>query len=289
MSFLSNNWWVLTSNIKSQPQPQGIASSSAAERPRQRKLGNHLLPWLPIRNPQCKYYWITCTYMAVSENSGSPQNGWLIMENPVKMDDLGVPLFLETPIYVHTVDGWEILPVDRGWKSDNPTIYVVVFTSQRWLALGFQDFFHQQQCVGIRRIQWFIFQRPFRRLAMDLLSRPGIWKSMERWCNIGLVLDHWIICSPPKKKHVLWGINTYHFHNRQKYEFDAKQLKMAPGWQALQHYCWMVQKSQTTTWHVWNPVHPGRLTWNIIIGVWKIIFLSKWVIGMFHVNLPGCK
>ena len=28
---------------------------------------------------------------------GVPQNGWFILENTIKMDDLGAPLFSETP------------------------------------------------------------------------------------------------------------------------------------------------------------------------------------------------
>ena len=42
--------------------------------------------------------------MDVSKNRGTPKWMVKIMENPIKMDDLGVPLFLETPIYIYIQD-----------------------------------------------------------------------------------------------------------------------------------------------------------------------------------------
>ena len=46
-------------------------------------------------------------YVGVSKHKGTPK--WMVyndfrMENPIKMDDLGVPLFLETSMWPHTAN-----------------------------------------------------------------------------------------------------------------------------------------------------------------------------------------
>ena len=57
------------------------------------------------------YVWYL--YMGVSKNRGTPK--WMVyfMENLINMDDLGVPLFLETSISIFWgVSGWSFL---LGW------------------------------------------------------------------------------------------------------------------------------------------------------------------------------
>ena len=77
--------------------------------------------------------------MDASKNRGTPKWMVKIMENPIKMDDLGVPLFLETPIFFGQVKGCYFFPR----YSMGRTVYSPTF------IIHFKPYLEQQKGITV--------------------------------------------------------------------------------------------------------------------------------------------
>ena len=102
-----------------------------------------------------------------------------------------------------------------------------------------------------------------------------------------------IIATLKKKRQICWhnkatsGRRRWCCNGRNR----ARWTSLQPS-QSMQvpvfYFRWRDSFFRAAKRTVWRWLHPWRLTWNIIMEVCKIIFLSKLVIWRFHVNLPGC-
>ena len=85
---------------------------------------------------------------------GDPQNGWFIMNNPIKMDDLGVPLFQETICCKHRYLGLPRLALTTKNYHLQLSYSAWVSTLRTWSTWSWSNLTRHQNARGFSVKDW---------------------------------------------------------------------------------------------------------------------------------------